>query len=146
MDFSQSNYSSYSKHMIGATNYVTTIPTGSKIVHIDFLQSGTASNTWVECGGMEVARNFARDAEVYLAFTSTTTCSVKKTGNDQSFVTIVYYDASVSSSTAQILSNIADSAIGISYILILSFFTALFFAMISSFWGKIFYVPREDYD
>ena len=90
MDYSRTDFRSYSKELISASTKVTDLPIGSKIVHVDIVQSGTASNSWLECGGMPIAYNYAKDVDIDLAFTSTTTCTIHKTGNDNSFFAIVY--------------------------------------------------------
>jgi hypothetical protein len=80
---------SFQIELNGATSVITDIPVGSKIIYINILQSGVASNSWVECGST-LFRNYARDTQTYLSFTSTTTCNVVKTGNDNAFFNIVY--------------------------------------------------------
>lgn len=84
--------------LIGSGSYDLNIPIGSKIIHVDILQSGTASNSWLECGGMLLAKNYARDSESELAFTSTTTCTIWKTGTDDSTFSIVYVPPNATSS------------------------------------------------
>jgi len=88
------NAVSESVELLGPGSTSLSIPVGAKIFHIEILQSGTASESDVNCDGAIIARNYERDVEYSLAYTVVTSCEVSKTGNDDAFFAISYYPRS----------------------------------------------------
>jgi len=79
--------------LIGASSYTCEIDDSEvfTILSIKMMQSGTASSTDLKCGTSTIAKNYAKDYEqTFLNYVCTSSISFSKTGNDNSFLQVVY--------------------------------------------------------
>lgn len=145
MDFSQNNFYSESHEHVGASTITWAIPVGSKIVHIHFTQSGTASDSTFSCGNGVIARNYGKDQDVETAVTSTTTCQSVKVGNDSSTITAVYSTGpAIATTSIQQLPTATSSNISIDKTVDLYFYGIVLFFILVFFWRNMFTVNKYD--
>ena len=77
------------------TNYtVLTVTKPIVVMAVYMRQSGVASDTIISCGGVVIAKNYAKDlVDVSMNYTCKSDIKINKTGNDSSFTIINYRTA-----------------------------------------------------